>query len=63
MDAALFQQISIEDMQERVDKIDSKLNEVSSFDTNAQAQNTSKQTIAKYGSLENLRAEKEKLQQ
>lgn len=63
MDAALFQQISIEDMQERADKIDGKLNEVSSFDSNAQAQNTSKQTIVKYGSLENLRAEKEKLQQ
>lgn len=63
MDAILYQQLSINNKQDRIKDIDTKLQTISAFDENKQAKNTSKRAIAKYGSLENLRAEKEKLQQ
>lgn len=62
MDAMLYQQLSIDNKQKRRDEIDEKLQEVSSFDKDKQANSTSKKAVATHGSLENLRLNKEKIQ-
>lgn len=63
MDAFVYQQLSIENKEERIKEIDEKLQEISPFDKNKQSDNTSKRAIANYGSLENLRLERQQLQQ
>ena len=61
MDAILYQQLSIQDTQDRIERINMELQQITDFDVTKQKQNTSKKLIAKYGSLESLRTEKEKL--
>lgn len=62
-DAILYQQLSVADKDRRINEINKELQQVSNFDVEKQEHNTSKKIIARYGSLEGLRAEKQQLEQ
>lgn len=63
MDAVLYQQMAIQDRQDRRDKINEDLHKITPFSDDKQADNTAKSAVVQYGSLETLRAEKEEIEQ